>query len=68
MKRRIDITISTENKLFLEYMKKTYGVCPSELVDNILSQLRNGKIDEDNEIVILRFLGLVTAKKGRCYE
>lgn len=65
---RIDITIAQENKLFLEYMRRKYGVCSSELIDEMLTQLRNGKIEDDGETIVIRFLGLITARRGRCYE
>lgn len=68
MRKRIDITISTENKIFLEYLRRTYGVCASELIDNLLTQLRSGKIEHDEESTVIRFLGLVIVKRGRCHE
>lgn len=67
-KARIDITITQENKLFLEYMRRKYGVCSSELIDEMLTQLRSGKIEDDGETIVIRFLGLITARRGRCYE
>lgn len=65
---RIDITISMENKIFLELMRRKYGVCSSELIDEVLTQLRSGKIEDDGETIVIRFLGLITARRGRCYE
>lgn len=65
---RIDITIAQENKLFLEYLRRKYGVCASELIDEVLTQLRSGRLDEDEENIMIRFLGLITARRGRCYE
>jgi len=65
---RIDITISQENKLFLEYLRKRYGVCSSELIDGILTQLRSGKLEDDEESIIIRFLGLITLRRNRCRE
>lgn len=65
---RIDITISMENKIFLELMRRKYGVCSSELIDEVLTQLMSGKIEDDGETIVIRFLGLITARRGRCYE
>ena len=66
MARRIDITISNDNLIFLRYLRQRYGVCASEVIDNLLTQLRSGRLDEDEESIVIRFLGLVIATRGRC--
>lgn len=66
MRKRIDITISSENAMFLDYIRRRYGVCASELIDNLLVQLRNGRLDEDEENIMIRFLGLITVRRNRC--
>lgn len=68
MRKRIDITISIENSIFLELLRKKYGVCASEVIDNLLTQLRSGRLDEDEDTLMVRFLGLVTMKRGRCWQ
>ena len=66
MARRIDITISNDNLIFLRYLREKYGVCASELINNLLDQLRSGRLEEDEESIVIRFLGLVIATRGRC--
>jgi len=68
MARRIDITISNDNLIFLRYLREKYGVCASELINNLLDQLRSGRLEEDEESIVIRFLGLVIATSFQFYS
>jgi len=66
MRRRIDITISNDNMLFLELLKSKYGVCASELIDQLITQARSGDIDEMDDTILIRYTGIaVVSRKCR---
>ena len=63
-KRRIDLTISYDSFYIYDYLRAKYCVTISELVESLAPLLKNAKILENENQIVIQLHGLVSVKRN----
>jgi len=63
-KRRIDLTISYDSFYIYDYLRAKYCITISELIETLASLLKNAKILENENNIVIQLHGLVSVKKN----
>ena len=63
-KRRIDLTISYDSFYIYDYLRAKYCITISELIESLASLLKNAKVIENENQVVLQIHGLVSVKRN----
>jgi len=63
-KRRIDLTISYDSFYIYDYLRAKYCVTISELIEALAPLLKNSKVLENENQIVLQIHGLVSVKRN----
>jgi len=63
-KRRIDLTVSYDSFYIYDYLRAKYCVTISELVEALAPLLKNSKVLENENQIVLQIHGLVSVKRN----
>ena len=63
-KRRIDLTVSYDSFYIYDYLRAKYCITISELIEALAPLLKNSKVLENENQIVLQIHGLVSVKRN----